>query len=481
MGDLEYTYLMITGVTRKAIIELFRSFDPDPMDLKAFMGLSSSKPVGIKWWGDLDEIEFLKRLYDLESLPSTDERFDSAESDIRQHRCNNYDWDEDYVFYYEHFKLKDSDTALLKFLAETLHPEVRADRSEVNEIRSQLNDLLRPDLYKLQQADVISGKPVFEAVEIEARKITPLILRSAIAYALWLKGPSAPSLPAYLDSLKVPAAEIPLEPMASKKSYVQERLKRLERPELVKLSRAIIEDFPEDGLIDLINEVDKKILGAHKGRAKNLIFASVGLKPEIVLSDSVNNDIKITKNEKDTLIYEEDIDPNQGLSWIELVAWWMNEHNITDQEIANKELYKRLLESCNEAEQMILNAYGYILKQQGFHLPALIPQVYLHFDPFTKKQRESESPLMRQRMDFLMLLPGRSRIVIELDGIEHYSDTNGKASTKKYAEMMEEDRKIRLAGYDVYRFGGQDFVDKKIASQKLKSFFDGLLLKYDIK
>ncbi|HRN96908.1 MAG TPA: hypothetical protein PLZ58_00455 [Candidatus Saccharibacteria bacterium] len=472
---------MITGVTRKAIIELFRTFDPDPTGIRSLMSFTAQKPIGIKWWGNLGEIEFLARLYDLKAMPSSDSRYANASEDIGQHRFNNDDWEDDYVFTDSRFELDTSDTALLSFLAETLHPEVRTDRAEVNEIRAQLNDLLRPDLYELQQIEVISGKPVFGAVDVEPRKITPLILRGAIAYSLWLKGPSAPNLPAYLDSLKAPAAEAPIEPMSSKKAYVQERLKRLEKPELVKLARAVIEDFPEDGLIDLINEVDKRLPGTHKGRAKNLIFASKGLKPEIVLSDSVNNDIKITKNEKDTLIYEEDIDPNQGLSWIELVAWWMKEHNIDDQEQANSELYKRLLESCNEPEKMIMNSYGYILKEQGFHLPALIPQVYLHFDPFTKKQRVTPSPLMRQRMDFLMLLPNRSRAVIELDGIEHYSDTDGKANTKKYAEMMEEDRKIRLAGYDVYRFGGQDFVNKVEASKKLRRFFQGLLLKYDIK
>jgi len=472
---------MITGVTRKAIIELFRTFDPDPMGIRSLMSFSGSKPVGINWWGNLGETEFLERLYDLGTLPSTDDRYADALGDIHQHRFNNEDWGNDYIFTDARFELDTSDTALLSFLAETLHPEVRTDRTEINEIRSQLNNLLRPDLYELQQIDVISGKPVFGAVDVEPRKITPLILSNTIAEALWSKGPSAPNLPAYLDSLKVPPAETPLEPMASKRSYVQERLKRLEKPELVRLARRIIEDFPEDGLIDLINEVDKKLIGAHKGRAKNLIFASTGFKPEIILSDSVNNDIKITKNKKDTLIYEEDIDPNQGLSWIELIAWWMKEHNIEDQDLANSELYNRLLASCNEPEKMIMNSYGYILKEQGFHLPALIPQVYLHFDPFSKKQRGISSPLMRQRMDFLMLLPSRVRIVIELDGIEHYSDADGKANTNKYAEMMEEDRKIRLAGYEVYRFGGQDFVDKDKVRKDLRLFFDSLFLKYDIK
>ena len=41
---------------------------------------------GIKWSGSLEEPEFLSRLYDLQSLPSTDNRFTDAAGDIWQHR-----------------------------------------------------------------------------------------------------------------------------------------------------------------------------------------------------------------------------------------------------------------------------------------------------------------------------------------------------------------------------------------------------------
>ena len=73
------------------------------------------------------------------------------------------------------------------------------------------------------------------------------------------------------------------------------------------------------------------------------------------------------------------------------------------------------------------------------------------------------------------------RVIVELDGIEHYSDKTGRADPKKYAEMMREDRRVRLAGYEVYRFGGQDFVDKNSAKLLLKIFFEGLLQKYGIR
>src|SRR5260370_25322082 len=67
-------------------------------------------------------------------------------------------------------------------------------------------------------------------------------------------------------------------------------------------------------------------------------------------------------------------------------------------------------------------------------LPAIIPQVYLHYDPYTIREQPNGSPLVRQRMDFLLLLPHRQRVVIEIDGKQHYADGD-KASPQRYATM----------------------------------------------
>ncbi len=50
--------------------------------------------------GALDEESFLDRFVDLDDLPSTDARFDSARYDLRQHRFANYDWDDDWIYSY---------------------------------------------------------------------------------------------------------------------------------------------------------------------------------------------------------------------------------------------------------------------------------------------------------------------------------------------------------------------------------------------
>jgi AbiJ N-terminal domain 3 len=105
--------------------------------------------MGTTWSGVLDDVEFLGRLYDLDALPSTDRRCSSAGGDIFMHRVMNpMDWDEDWVFHDSRFGLADSDEALVRFLAEMLHPVVRTDLAEVEELRAFLNSVLVHDGYE---------------------------------------------------------------------------------------------------------------------------------------------------------------------------------------------------------------------------------------------------------------------------------------------------------------------------------------------
>ena len=75
-------------------------------------------------------------------------------------------------------------------------------------------------------------------------------------------------------------------------------------------------------------------------------------------------------------------------------------------------------------------------------------------------------------MDFLLLLPGSVRVVIEVDGKHHYASEDGRANFQKYAETMRADRELRLAGYDVYRFGADEL--RNGAEAQLGQFFDQL-------
>jgi hypothetical protein len=116
----------------------------------------------ISWSGELSDVEFLNRLYPLNSLPSTDGRFPTAEGDIWQHRINNNDWDDTWVFSDERLQLADGpDEVFLQFLAEMVHPVVRQDREQAKQIVKMLNQLLAPDGWELIEKSSISGRPIY--------------------------------------------------------------------------------------------------------------------------------------------------------------------------------------------------------------------------------------------------------------------------------------------------------------------------------
>jgi very-short-patch-repair endonuclease len=80
-------------------------------------------------------------------------------------------------------------------------------------------------------------------------------------------------------------------------------------------------------------------------------------------------------------------------------------------------------------------------------------------------------------MDFLLLLSDRTRIVVEVDGKQHYA-VDDIAQPKLYADMVSEDRRLKLAGYEVYRFGGYELCGEK-GKRLVEDFFCRLFEKHD--
>ncbi|MCZ8170904.1 MAG: hypothetical protein O9272_04095 [Brevundimonas sp.] len=212
------------------------------------------------------------------------------------------------------------------------------------------------------------------------------------------------------------------------------------------------------------------------GRPKNLIFASRGPKPEIGFADAINNDIVILSGEESCLVYDRPLGAS-GLLWSELVSWWSE---VTPGADAAK-LGARLQESlASDAERKLFATYFKAYRSTLDEvLPALLPQVYLHYDPAVVKSLRHRLPLPRQRMDFLMLFPSRQRIVIEVDGKHHFSE-NDIPSLKVYAGMVSADRELRLAGYEVYRFGANELVGDG-AEARITDFFDKLFRLHGIR
>lgn len=229
------------------------------------------------------------------------------------------------------------------------------------------------------------------------------------------------------------------------------------------------------------------------GRPKNLIFAAINTKPDLYFLDAINNDIGI-RNPSDALVFDEFL-PESGLRWGHLTQWWQAQAGLTGPEEAPRSLYKRLLRAIQETRSpgqyalftSYYRVFPAILKEA---LPALIPEIYLHYDPRSRWERRGDPVLLRQRMDFLLLLD-RARIVLEVDGHQHYAD-GAQAAPAKYGEMVAEDRRLRLAGYELYRFGAAEFsdtavsVDGKItvgprSRDMVVHFFEALWRRHDIK
>lgn len=366
----------ITEVTRRDILDYF----------------IASK---ITFSGKLDELEFLGRIWNLSEMPSWDGRYDTAYADIRQHRINNYDWEDHYLLCTRLDLLKCEDEIFAKFLENCVHPLVQPNKKQVTQLVSYLNNCLRRDGYILREASEISGKPIY--------KVT-------------------------------------------------------------------------------------RLTGGVPGSVKNLIFAANGPKPEIVLADAVSNDIKIVENEQYCLVYDKPI-LEHGLRWNDLLVWWQERQSsaLPSRGNVQSSLLPRLLASLSEdspPERLLFQTYyRHFLPEFGGDLPALIPQVYLHYDQKTIRQlvqSQQNQRLTRQRMDFLLLFSNQTRIVLEVDGQQHYS-VNGKANPGLYARMVAEDRRIRLQGYEIYRFGGAELQDEQQGRIAAIDFFNALFQQHSIK
>lgn len=270
------------------------------------------------------------------------------------------------------------------------------------------------------------------------------------------------------------------EAFSSKRVYVRSRIITKSMNELVEFGEKLLERYPDAENLDNMIKLLKASAVGVAGRVQNLIFAADGLKPEIVLSDALNNMVEIVENAEYCLIYDLPI-PQIGLLWRHLAEWWSKKQSLPfPNKDTERGLFRRLKKSlASPPESLLFDTYF-----KCFHsklqerLPALIPQVYLHYDPKTLKTLQGGKRLSRQRMDFLLLFSNSERVVIEVDGKQHYSEEE-VASPKKYAEMVAEDRRLRLLGYEVYRFGGLE-LNETGGREKVEEFFEQLFDKHRV-
>jgi hypothetical protein len=226
----------------------------------------------------------------------------------------------------------------------------------------------------------------------------------------------------------------------------------------------------------------------HRGRPKNLIFAS-STKPDLRLNDAIDNDIEILSDPDDVLVYDRPI-TTSGVRWRDLQAWFQETQRLATEQEAKAQLYRRLLRSLpasSPPQRLLFDLYHKIHGAAVYELPALLPEVWLYWDPQTVKARGAAA-LLNLRMDFLLLVPGGGRIVLEVDGRTHYATEKELSPGQKlwiadpptYARTAAGSRKLTLAGYEVYRFGADELRHERRARTMLTAFFSELFLRHRV-
>ena len=132
-----------------------------PPTRRAIMGML--KTEGVRWQGDLGDIEFLEPIYDLDALPSTDSRFKAAREDIRQHRINNPpDWPEDWVYTDKRFQLIDGpDEKFLDFIERLVSPQARPDATQAARLAERISRELEQTGWSLVQRESLAGDTAY--------------------------------------------------------------------------------------------------------------------------------------------------------------------------------------------------------------------------------------------------------------------------------------------------------------------------------
>jgi len=129
-------------------------------------------------------------VFDLTALPSNDRRASDKLGDIVLHRETFRDWDDDWPYDDARLDLlRGPDDVFLRFLTEMIHPVVRDNDDEIDELLLLFNRHLQPDGFQMAVIDTISGKRIFatvrglntEPLHTQARKVADELASDHVA------------------------------------------------------------------------------------------------------------------------------------------------------------------------------------------------------------------------------------------------------------------------------------------------------------
>jgi hypothetical protein len=271
--------------------------------------------------------------------------------------------------------------------------------------------------------DVLGEFAELDGVEFAIRTLIPAVLHEVKSY----------DLPRACTQLGIRPSVGPgdeTEAHASKRSYVITRIADLSEDELVELARKVLLKYPDESLMEALVELTVhsqhrvsrlvrgdvlKVLNRFGTCSQFRFFALLeklvhpmtrrdAEQAELVsaINDALKRDgftLKQTAVESGYAIYgvvRVHVGPSSGmLLWSDLRDWYAGIHGV-DKTEASRILYARLRDSVigtnSAGEYAIFHGYyKRFSKLLDDRLPALIPQVYLHYDPYTRRERGDEN------------------------------------------------------------------------------------------
>jgi hypothetical protein len=117
------------------------------------------------FYGALGLMPFLKRVWNLASMTSTDYRFKDAEGDIWQHAVNFHDWDDAYLLYQRLDLLHCDEATFLTFLEQVVHPLAIPVDQEQGLVVEALNGLLNPEGLSLASQEMFGAHARYRVIQ----------------------------------------------------------------------------------------------------------------------------------------------------------------------------------------------------------------------------------------------------------------------------------------------------------------------------
>jgi len=118
------------------------------------------------FYGHMDLIQFLQRIWNLDQMPSEDYRFTNASRDIWQHMVNNSDWSDSELLYSRLNIAHIPDERFACFLETCVHPLACSEPDRIAALVALFNGALKNDGFTMQSDGQISGRPLYKVVTL---------------------------------------------------------------------------------------------------------------------------------------------------------------------------------------------------------------------------------------------------------------------------------------------------------------------------